>query len=305
MEAKGGNKKHNKKLLVLIFSILVIESILLFSFFPKRFDIIRFYRKKRLELLRHANRKYREFNLVTISDKLNWLAIHDVSQLKGNCSDKILLHQYAKKKIGKDICNKILKIYDNVNQIKVEELPEKFVLKANHGSQYNIIVENKTNFDFSAAKKTLSKWLNTDFGNITAEFHYLLIKKKIFAEEYIGANLKNYKFLCYHGVPKYVYVSIIENHRKYRNFYDMNWNFLKFECLSEPHPTYKYPKPKYFELMKEYAKKLSSEFKFVRVDLYELEKEVRLGELTFIPMNSGFFCKNKKDEIEIGKDIII
>ena len=57
--------------------------------------------------------------------------------------------------------------------------------------------------------------------------------------------------------------------------------------------------------MIEYSKKLSKDFKFVRVDLYELENEVRLGELTFIPMNSFFYCKNKNDEIEIGKNIII
>ena len=118
-----------------------------------------------------------------------------------------------------------------------------------------------------------------------------------------GIPLKNYKFLCYNGKPKYVYVSIYDNGNKYRNFYDMKWNFLNFSCLTKPHPTYKYNKPKFFELMKEYARKLSYDFKFVRVDLYELEKEVRLGELTFAPMNSQFFCKNKTHEIELGKDI--
>ena len=40
--------------------------------------------------------------------------------------------------------------------------------------------------------------------------------------------------------------------------------------------------------MKKYASKLSKDFKFVRVDLYELENEIRLWELTFIPMNSFF-----------------
>ena len=83
----------------------------------------------------------------------------------------------------------------------------------------------------------------------------------------------------------------------------MNWKFLNFSCLSEPHPFYKYKKPKFFELMKEYSKKLSSDFKFVRTDFYELENEVRLGELTFTPMNSLFFCKNKNHEIELGKGI--
>ena len=74
----------------------------------------------------------------------------------------------------------------------------------------------------------------------------------------------------------------------------MNWNFLNYSCLSEPHPIYKFNKPKYFQLMKDYSIKLSKNFKFVRIDLYELENEIRLGELTFIPMNSFFFVKTKK-----------
>ena len=57
--------------------------------------------------------------------------------------------------------------------------------------------------------------------------------------------------------------------------------------------------------MKLYATKLSKDFKFVRVDLYELENEIRLGELIFIPINLFFFCINKSNEIELGKDIVI
>jgi hypothetical protein len=155
------------------------------------------------------------------------------------------------------------------------------------------------------AKILLKDWMNIDYGVMATEFHYSFINNRIFAEEYIGNNLKNYKFLCYNGKPKYVYVSIKEGEYKYRNFYDMNWNFINFQCLSESHPTYHYPKPKFFELMKKYAIILSKDFKFVRVDLYELENEIRLGELTFTPMNSFFYCKNKEHEIELGKDIII
>lgn len=155
------------------------------------------------------------------------------------------------------------------------------------------------------AKILLKNWISIDYGEIGAEFHYSFINKKIFAEEYIGKKLENYKFLCYNGEPKYVYVSIKENEQKYRNFYDMNWTFINLHCLSEPHPKYHYPKPKFFELMKKYAIILSKDFKFVRIDLYELKNEIRLGELTFAPMNSFFYCKNKEEEIELAKDIII
>ena len=262
------------------------------------------YYKERVKYINSLNRTYNESNLITFEDKINYLVIHDSNKLKGICSDKILLHSYSKRKIGKDICNKILKIYSSEKEIDINKLPNQFVLKTNHGSGFNIIVENKTEFNLTEAKILLKNWMNIDYGVVGAEFHYSFINKKIFAEEFIGKNLKNYKFLCYKGKPKYVYVSIKEGEQKFRNFYDMNWKFIDFHCLSEPHPKYHYPKPKLFELMKKYAIILSKDFKFVRVDLYELQNEIRLGELTFAPMNSFFFCRNKFEEIELAKDII-
>ena len=75
------------------------------------------------------NMTYRESNLLLLQDKINWLIIHDTNELKGNCSDKILLHDYSKKKLGIDICNKILKIYNNSEEINFNELPNEFVLR--------------------------------------------------------------------------------------------------------------------------------------------------------------------------------
>ena len=294
----------NYKLFYTFFTLIFI--IILNYFLTFLYDAkIKNYYKIRTNYLNSLNRTYNESNLITFEDKLNWLIIHDTNNLKARCSDKILLHYYSKKKLGKDICNNILKIYNSEKEIHLKELPNQFVLKANHGSGFNIIVENKTEFNLTQAKILLKDWMNIDYGVMATEFHYSFINNRIFAEEYIGNNLKNYKFLCYNGKPKYVYVSIKEGENKYRNFYDMNWNFINFQCLSESHPTYHYPKPKFFELMKKYAIILSKDFKFVRVDLYELENEIRLGELTFTPMNSFFYCKNKEHEIELGKDIII
>ena len=304
-------------LISLILNIIVVTYIFRDKFFDKKnkkqkvkyywqeekFKIDDYFYKLRVQYLNQQGSNYDDYNLITFQDKINWLIIHDSTPLKTRCSDKILVHEYSIEKLGKDICNKILKIYNNAEEINFNELPNQFAIKANHGNSYNIIVNNKANLNQQAAKDALNKWIHSDYGDYRKEFHYTFIKPKIFAEEFIGDKLKNYKFLCYGGVPKYIYVSISEGEQKYRNFYDMDWNFINFHCLSEPHPTIKYPKPKFFDEMKEYAKKLSADFRFVRVDLYELENEVRLGELTFTPMNSFFFCKNKQDEIELGRDI--
>ena len=269
----------------------------------EKFELEDYFYKIRLRYLKWQGEYYNDYNLLTFQDKINWLIIHDSTPLKAKCSDKILVHEYSKEKLGKDICNKILKIYNNTNEINFGELPNQFAIKTNHGNSYNIIVHDKKILDLNYTKMQLNNWMNADYGDYRKEFHYTFIEPKIFIEEYIGRNLKNYKFLCYDGKPKYIYVSTTEGEQKYRNFYDIDWHFLDFHCLSEPHPTIKYPKPKFFEEMKDIARKLSADFRFVRVDLYELENEVRLGELTFTPMNSFFKCSKKEDEIALGLDI--
>ena len=165
--------------LVLLITILIYKYIFIKN--SIRFKIYSYY-KKRIKYLNKYNITFIESNLMTFQDKLNWLIIHDSNELKGKCSDKLFLHEYSKRKLGIDICNKILKVYNNTEEIQIKDLPEKFVLKANHGSAFNIIINNKSNLDFIYAKRNLNKWLNIDYGEYGAEFHYSLIKRKIFAE---------------------------------------------------------------------------------------------------------------------------
>ena len=122
--------------------------------------------------MRSIKRNYNESNLVTFEDKINWLIIHDTNKLKGKCADKILLHYYSKKKIGKDICNKILKIYHSEKEIDIKELPNQFVIKTNHGSAFNIIVEDKTKLNLKNAKILL--FYSSYFSSIIWEMNYFL-----------------------------------------------------------------------------------------------------------------------------------
>ena len=115
-------------------------------------------------------------NPVTIAEKFNWLKVYDSTFIKTLCADKIRVHDYVKRMLGKDICVPILKIYDTV--------PTKFpnfkecVIKCNHGSGMNIIVTNNR-YDIPSICSKLKTWLNTTYLHLY-EFHYAPIEKKMF-----------------------------------------------------------------------------------------------------------------------------
>ena len=132
----------NQSLRYIIMILLIIPLFIIYKFISKFNEymlLVKNLEKDYYERRISRIKNYNESNLVTVSDKINWLIIHDTNELKGKCADKILLHEYSKKKLGKDICNKILKIYNNINEININELPNQFALKVNHGSGFNII----------------------------------------------------------------------------------------------------------------------------------------------------------------------
>jgi hypothetical protein len=263
-----------------------------------------YYTKDRRKTVESQGLKYDENNLLTINDKLNYLLIHESPDYKSKICDKIRLHEYSKNKLGKDICVPIIKIYKDINEINLKELPNKFVLKCNHGSEMNILCNNKEKFDIEQAKKSLSKWINIDYGFNSNEFQYINIKREIFAESYLGENVLDYKVYCFNGNPKFIRVQKKMNDGlKINNYYDLDWNLTDIET-GLPHfyrnPEVMFEKPTNLDTMIEYAKKLSDEFVFVRVDLYNINGNIYLGELTFSPSNNRMRFKDKKQRIYLG-----
>ena len=266
----------------------------------------KFYFKVRTRYLKRFNKYYNETNLVTFQDKINYLAIHESPEYKSQCVDKIKIHEYSKKILGKDICVPILKIYNNIDEINLDELPNKFLLKYNHGSGMNIFCADKSNFNISKARVKLNKWKNINYGLRSTEFQYLYVKRKLFAAPYLCEKIIDYEFFCFNGIPKFIRVQkllIEKNHTLLHNWYDLNWNLTDIESGLYGYrriPEIKIEKPKNLNLMINYAKQFSKEFVFVRVDLYEVNNTVYLSELTFTPSNTLNKFKNKEQSLYLG-----
>ena len=203
------------------------------------------------------------------------------------CSDKYTVRLYAKEKgISDNNLIKLYGVYKNANEINFENLPDRFVLKCSHGCGFNYIVENKVQLDVMECTKTLNKWLKKKFGYEGSELQYTKIKPVIMCEELIEKQIGelpyDYKVYCFHGVPKMVLVCSDRGKFTKLNWFDLEWNEL-LVGKPELRNTKKIMKPSHLDKMIEMATILSYDFPFVRVDFYEYDDRVMLGEMTFTP----------------------
>ncbi len=243
-------------------------------------------------------------HLETYTEKMQWEKLYDNNPLKGLLSDKIAVRKWVAEKIGDEFLIPLLGIWSKFDDIDFSLLPNRFVLKTNHGSGSNIIVEDKTNLNMTMAKKKINKWLSTDFGLLSFERHYSDITPRIIVEQFIesnGAGLQDYKFLCFEGKPMYCWVDCDRFSNHTRNVYNIDWKLQAWN--QETYSNYREPLPKpiNFEKMVEIASVLSAGFSHIRVDLYNINGRIYFGEMTFT--NGGGYDRilPAKYDLELGK----
>ncbi len=223
------------------------------------------------------------------SEKLQWLKLHDRKELYTKLSDKYEAKKIVGKKIGKEHIIPTIGVYDNFDKIDINKLPNKFVMKCTHDSGGVIVCKDKKKLNWEDAKQLINNNLKSNFYIVSREWPYKNIKPRIIIEEYIGSDLTDYRFYCFHGKVEYIYEytnkGTKDNHKPeptHCNVYDRNWKQQKFRNNSGPteEPT---KKPKKLKEMIEIAEKLSKGLKFIRVDLYNIGEKIYFGELTFYP----------------------
>jgi glycosyltransferase involved in cell wall biosynthesis len=269
------------------------------------------------ELIKYGKNIHCPINLdnpITIQDKINWLKVYDSTELKSKCADKILIHNYCKEKLKKDICIPIINIYNNAYELlqNWDNIPNYCVIKTNHGSGFMIVIKDKSKYNKYDIYNKFKKWLMIDFGldHYGYQIHYSNIKRKILVEPLMsGINndklLKNYKIHCFNGNPKIIEIYTSDgpsnDTRERINFYDLNFKLLNIsQYHHERDENRKDAIPVNYNEMIKYSKLLSKDFKFVRVDFYEIENILYLGELTFTP-NNGFIKYINDDKWQTSK----
>lgn len=232
----------------------------------------------------------------TFSEKLQWLKLYDHNPLYTRLVDKYAVKEYVAEIIGEKYVIPTLAVWDNVEDIDLSILPDKFVLKTTHDSGGVCICRDKTTFNFAKVKEKLNRSLRFDYYKLAAEWPYKNVPHRIIAEQYIEPepnviDLPDYKWYCFNGEPKFCQVIQDRSTEETIDFFDIEWNLQEFIGMNPKakHARETPARPKNLDEQIKIANELSKGLIFSRIDLYETRCGTLFGEITFYP-TSGLGC---------------
>lgn len=227
-------------------------------------------------------------NPKTFNEKLQWLKINDRKAIYTTMADKYSARQFIQNKYGKEYLIPLLGIWNKFDEIDFEKLPNQFVIKCTHDSASTYICKDKSKLNIKKLKKHCNKHLKKSYYYYAREWPYKNITPRIICEKYmINKNKKRgieYKLICIQGKVQIIYARVNNEPPKGTtlNFFDTNWNELPlklgFDSTSEV-----IKKPVNLSKMIEIAEEISKDIIFIRVDFYEIDNKLYIGELTFYP----------------------
>lgn len=277
-----------------------------FGFIPDKMMIQMQYRIK-------TGRKLNLKNPQRYTEKLQWYKLYYRDPLMVQCADKYDVREYVQSKGLGDILTKCYGVYERVEDIDFDSLPDQFVMKDTLGGGGNsvIIVKDKASFDMAAAKEQIRKWVNAPAHVRSGgrEWPYYSGKNhRIIIEEYIPSDtneggLIDYKFFCFSGEPQIVYVIADRQIGQSASLGVFTADYQKINvvrCDEKPLDR-EIPKPVVYNRMLNISRKLSAPFPGARIDLYCEGNQIFFGEITFFD-GSGYMCfKPDNFDFELGK----
>lgn len=273
-------------------------------------------------------------NPSTFNEKIQWLKLNDRRPIYTTLVDKYEAKKWVAERIGESHIVPNLGVWDSFDEIDFEALPEQFVLKCTHDSGGVVICEDRSTLDLHSARIKIELSLSRNYYYQSREWPYLNVKPRILAEVYLPTwnpedgeasprssgsiglgrrskaasltqsyGLIDYKFYCFHGEPKFLYVSQgLHNHRTAKmGFMTLDWMPAEFGRSDYGRFDQVPAKPPNFEAMIATARKLSSGIPFVRVDLFEQFGRILFSEMTFHPVSGLMRFEPKTADIETGR----
>lgn len=241
-------------------------------------------------------------NPKSFNEKIIWLALNYKNPDIRIAADKYRAKEYISARVGEQYVVPLIGAYDDISQVDFSALPKKFVAKSNSGwgSDQVILVTDKDTYCVDYLKVMMSTWL---YPWCTYYYQNMCItdekiEPKIVIEELLeaeeGGSVDDYKFYCCGGEPRFALVVSDRKKAQTRTFVDMNWEPIP--VMRKGKNTAAHPKcPTKLDEMISLCRILAKDFPLVRIDFYEVDGRVYVGELTFTP---GMFLGFKPIEMD-------
>lgn len=242
-------------------------------------------------------------NPQTFNEKLNWIKLFDRNPQYTRMADKYEAKEFVSNRLGTtDYTVPCLGVFNSFDEIDFDKLPDRFVLKTTFDSSGVFVVRDKSKFDKENAKNRIAKSMKSDYFIASREWPYKNIPHRLIVDQFLDNHteheLTDYKFWCFNGEPKVVYVTN-KGANICENFYDMNWDVLDINHGFPRHQP-EFSKPEAFEEMRELARKISYGVPFLRVDFFYIEGKVWFGECTFFDWGGMRSFKSKEWDKKLG-----
>jgi len=242
---------------------------------------------------------------VLFGEKVTVRKLFDRRKIFRLMADKLWVRDFIIGKLGEPFVPKLYAVYRQFEEIDFDRLPNKFVIKPNHGTHWVLFVEDKKTLDKAAARRTVNGWMRTNYYVNSREIFYRDVKPRIMVEELLeeasGKPVIDYKFFAFDGVTRFISATrratvtadreaaIFD--RAYREIpiqVEFANSVYKKERADSPEPagetsTSRLSLPPNIDEMIKIADALAEGFDFIRVDLYSPGGRILVGELTSLP----------------------
>ncbi len=227
---------------------------------------------------------------VRFSEKIQRRKWYYDNPLYSKLADKYGVREYVSEKVGDKVLIPIYFAKEEISVKDLKKLPNSFVLKTNNASGTNIIVRDKKKENLQELVDRMNSYVKCKFWYRTFEMFYKNIKPLIIAEQYLetedGYVPNDYKFHIFNNKDGRKII-IQADHGRYtekhdRAYFDEDWKMLDFNNgQAFEAKDFKFKKPKNYKKMLDIVYKLSEDFEYVRVDLYNDNGNIYFGEITF------------------------
>jgi hypothetical protein len=140
-----------------------------------------------------------------LNEKIQWRKLYDRNPVYTLCADKYRVREYVRERVGEACLVPLLVVASDPHEVDFSRLPDRFVLKANHGCGWNEFVWSRERLDERASVARMDRWLRSNFYRRHREWQYKHIAPLILIEELLtdrhGALPVEYRFFCFDGAP--------------------------------------------------------------------------------------------------------